>query len=236
LAYERLNWDKKDHYKLYDKIICSTGFQTKLCRKNGLYNSVHIPWGVDMDEIDKVVGKEEKDRNKLVFYHCAGSGGVGDRKNTKAIIEAYKQIKNENTKLMITHLNSQVFSREEIIGFMKYADVLVNTSKWDSIGLNTLEANVCGRPVIVANTSPMNELVQDRVNGLLVDGEETTCEVVTCPSYEVNVDDLAVKMSICKTKEILDMLKTNSRKFAETNFDWNKNKEDFLKIFKNEQN
>jgi len=38
-----------------------------------------------------------------------------------------------------------------------------------------------------------------------------------------------IKMSICKTKEILDMLKTNSRKFAETNFDWNKNKEDFFK-------
>jgi len=133
---------------------------------------------------------------------------------------------------MITHLGSKVFSRNEIISFMKLSDVVVNTSKWDTIGLNTIEANACGVPVIVCDGKPMNELVIDNMNGLLVDGDETTDTNVTCPAIDVNVDALAVKMTICKNKLLLDIMKKNSRKFAETNFDWKNNKNDFLEVFK----
>ena len=82
LAYERLNWDKKDHYKLYNKIICSTDYQTKLFRKNGVFNAIYIPWGVDFKEIDCL--EDPKRTDKTVFYHCIGSGGVGNRKNTRS--------------------------------------------------------------------------------------------------------------------------------------------------------
>lgn len=231
LVYEKLDWDKKDHYKKYTVISCPTQFQTKLLRKNGLYNSVYHPWGTDIKEIDKVTTVSTNPNRPIMFYHCAGSGGVGKRKNTEAVIKAYKQIRDAGTELKISHLNSKVFSRDEIIGFMKYADVLINASKWDTIGLNTMEANACGRPVIVANTSPMTELVQENVNGFLVDGTEKRVEEVTCPSYEVDIDELAKKMSICKNRIILETLQNNSRKYAEKNFDWNKNKEEFLKTF-----
>jgi len=232
LVYERLDWTKKDHYKLYTKIACPTGFQTKLMRKHGIYNAVHTPWGIDFKELDSV--KEPKRTNKTVFYHCAGSGGVGDRKNTNTVIEAYKQIEGPDTELRISHLNSRVFSREEIIAFTKYADVILNPSKWDTIGLNTMEACACGRPVIVANTKPMTELIKDNVNGLLVNGTIGKCEHVTCPSYEVDVSELAKKMTYCKSKLILDTLKRNARKFAKENFDWEINKEQFLKILDTE--
>ena len=133
---------------------------------------------------------------------------------------------------MITHLNSKIFSRNEILAFIKQSDVLVNTSKWDTIGLNTIEANACGIPVIVCDTEPMNELVIDNTNGIVVSGDETTCDAVTCPVFEVDVDVLSQKMSIFKNKSILNILKRNSRAFAEVNFNWKLNKEHFLKIFK----
>jgi hypothetical protein len=227
--FEKLDWNKLAHYKLYTKLLAPTRFQTKLMRKHGLYQTCHIPWGVDLEEIDKVPMKRSD--NKLRFFHCAGSGGVLNRKNTQTVIDAYKKIEDENTDLIITHLNSKVFSKDEIISFTKYSDVLVNVSKWDTIGINTLEANACGIPVIVANTEPMNELVQDRVNGLVVDGEARDVDIVTCKAYEVDVDELAKKMSFFKNKLLLDTFKTNARKFAETNFDWNKNKKHFLKMF-----
>lgn len=230
LIYEKLNWDKIDHYKNYTKLIAPTGFQTKVMRQNGLYNTVHVPWGVDKQEIDAVKGRKENPP-KVVFFHCAGSGGVGDRKNTKAIIDAYKKIDDGTTELRITHLNSKVFSREDIISFMKYADVLLNASKWDTLGLNTLEANMCGKPVIVSNTDPMTELVKENINGFCVDGKETTFELVTCPSYEVDVEQLAQKMTLCKNRLILETMQRNARKFAETNFDWEKNKKYLLKVF-----
>jgi len=230
-VYEKLNWDKIDDYKKYWKIICPTAFQTKLMRKHGLSNVVHIKWGADMDEID-AIPTPPRDDNKVIFFHCAGAGGVDNRKNTDKIIRAFERIKDENTELLITHLQRKVFSHDEIIAFTKYADVLVNTSKWDSMGLNNYEANLCGRPVIVCNTDPMTELVHNNVNGFIVNGEMGTSPNVTCPSCDVDIVELAKVMSVCKNKLVLDTLKHNARKFAERNFNWKENQKDFLKLFR----
>ena len=136
LVWEKLDWDELEHYKLYTSILCPTGFQTKLLRSKGLTNAVHTPWGVFKEEIDSVYMPESREDDKIIFYHCAGSGGVENRKNTDAVIAAYKQIKDETTELSISHLGNKVFGRNEIISFMKRADVLINTAKWDTIGLN----------------------------------------------------------------------------------------------------
>lgn len=232
LVWEKLDYFNMAQYAEYDKIICPTGFQTKLMRNKGLYNVYHTPWGIDFSEIDGIKPMENREKKKLTFFHCAGSGGVGDRKNTNAIVEAYNKIKDENTELMITHLGQQVFLHDDIIRLTKHADVLVNTSRWDSIGLNTLEANVCGKPVLVCDASPMNEIIKNNINGLLV-----KCNIldrvkdVSCPSAEVDVDDLAKKMDMLKNDLILKTLQSNSRQFAEINFNWNKNKNAILKAF-----
>lgn len=231
IVWEKLNWDKIEHYKKYTHIMCPTKFQMKLMRSKGLYNAVYTPWGVNLKEIDAVVEPVRND-GKVVFFHCAGSGGVGDRKNTDAIIKAYKMIQDETTDLKITHLSNQVFSKNEIISFTKYADVVINTSKWDSIGLNSLESNACSKPIFVVDMNPVNELVIDRTNGMLIKGEEGNCEHVTCPSYDVDIDDLAQKMGMMKQKIILDVLKKNARNYAEQNFDWEKNKKHILKLIR----
>lgn len=231
LVWEKLDWTMLDHYKKYTKIISPSGFQTKLMRRKGLYNTVHIKWGAFFEEIDNVV-RPTRNPNKVTFYHCAGSGGVGDRKNTDKVIEAYKLMQTPNTNLIITHLSSKVFSRSEIISFIKGADVLLNPSKWDTIGLNNIEANICGIPVITTDAPPMNELIKDNVNGLLVNAKKVITDKVTCPAYDVDVKDLAKKMAICTNDMILRTLQSNARVFAETNFDWNKNKSDIQKLFR----
>jgi glycosyltransferase involved in cell wall biosynthesis len=230
LVWEKLDFDKKEHYKNYTKIICPTEFQHKLMRKKGIYNTVYIPWGIDFDEIETVKYERSNDE-KIIFYHCAGSGGVDDRKNTKAVIAAYSKIEDDNTELIITHIGAKTLTRNDILAFMKCSDVLVNTSKWDTLGLNTLEANACGIPVLVCDAKPMNELVKDKINGMLVSGVENASRNVTCPSCEVDVEDLAKKMSILKNTMILDSLKKSSLKYAQTYFDWKKNKDSIVKVF-----
>lgn len=231
LVWEKLDWNDINEYKKYYKIICPSRFQTLLMRSKGLYNTTHVPWGIDFSEVDTLPKPERTDK-KIRFYHCGGAGGVDDRKNTQKVIEAYKKIQDENTDLLITHLNHKAFSKSEIYSFMKYCDVLVNPSKWETIGIPSLEANVCGIPVITTNYAPMNEFVVNNINGLLVDGIEGTSKNVTCVSYDISVEDLAKKMAICKNEFILNTLKGNSRKFAEMNFNWNNNKVHVLKIFR----
>lgn len=231
LVQEKINWDNKDHYKLYNAIVCPTGWQTKEMRKHGLYNTFHVPWGVDMEEIDSLPQPEKKD--KIVrFYHCAGSGGVDNRKNTEAVVEAYKIISDENTDLMITHIGNKVFGKNEILSFMKYADVLVNPSRWETIGLNNMEANACGIPVITTDMPPINEFMKDNVNGLLVTATETKSERVDCTAYDVDIEELSKKMALCKNEIVLQTLKNNSRHFAKINFDWKKNSAAFKRLFK----
>ena len=138
-------------------------------------------------------------------------------------------------ELIITHLSAKVFSREDIIRMTKHVDVVVNTAKWDTIGINTLESNVCGKPVIVCDSDPMNELVQNNINGLTVACEIGRSPNVTCPSADVDVDDLALKMGMLKNKLVLKTLQNNSREFAETNFNWKKNKQHFLKLFRDDK-
>lgn len=228
-VWEKLDWNKLKHYKKYDKLIAPTRFQTKLMRKQGLYQTSHIPWGVNIEKIEKI--PMSKEDNKIRFFHCAGSGGVDNRKNTQAVINAYKKIEDENTDLLISNLNLKVFSWNEIISFMKYSDVLINASKWESIGIPMLEANACGIPVITSDFEPMNEIVQDRINGFLVEGEIGESESVGCPSFNVDEDDLSKKMSFLKQELILQTMKNNSFAFAKENFDWNKNKKHFIKLF-----
>jgi glycosyltransferase involved in cell wall biosynthesis len=233
LVHERIDPRNVSHYKKYDVLIAPTKYQFQLQRKLGLFNSVYVKWGVFINEFDEIeTTRAPEDENALIFYHCAGSGGVGDRKNTQAIINAYNLIRDENTRLMITHLNNKVFSREEIISFTKYADVVINTSKWDTLGYNTLEANACGRPIIVCDGSPMNELVVDKTNGMCVPCQITKDPNVFCDSHLVNVEDLAKTMSLFKSKVVLDVMKKNSRIYAERNFDFQENKKELLYVLK----
>lgn len=233
LVHEKLDWNKLEHYKQYTKLIAPTQYQTKLQRSKGLYNTVYVPWGVDMSEIDSLPTpvRDEADKNCLIFYHCAGSGGVGDRKNTESIIKAYNKIKDEHTRLMITHLGKKIFSRKEILSFTKYSDVVINTSRWDTIGLNTLESNACEKPIIVCDASPMNELVMNNVNGFLIPCTQSKTDVVTCVSNDVDIDELSKKMAFFKNTLILNVMKNSARVYAERNFDWKTNKIQLLKVF-----
>lgn len=230
LVWEKLDWNKLYHYRKYWKIIVPSKFQTKLMRKKGLFNTVQFTYGVFFDEIEKVI-KPQKNQNKVIFYHCAGSGGVNNRKNTDKVIEAYKMIEDETTELRITHLSKKVFGRDEILSFTKGADVLINVSKHETIGLNSIESNACGIPVIVADGEPMNEYIKHKINGLCVKGSKSKSDLVTCTEIDVNVDELAKAMMICKNREILNCLQNNAYIYSKKNFDWNVNKKDILKLF-----
>jgi len=227
LIYERMDL-KDNNYDKYDKAFCLSKHHSDILNKNG-YNSVHIPWGINFEEMDNI---NVIPNDKITYYHCAGAGGAGGRKNTQAIVDAYNMIKTDNTELIITHTASKVYSRDDILKFIKLSDVVINCSKWESLGLGTLEANACGKPVIVCDGEPMNELVEDGVNGYRVKSKKTTDSAVTCPAYEVDVNELAKCMKKIQDKLILDSLKKNAIRIAKEKFDWKKNKNLLLEVLK----
>ena len=53
------------------------------------------------------------------------------------------------------------------------SDVCLAPSRWEGLGLHLYEATAFGMPIVTNDNPPMNELVEDGVNGLLIRGIET---------------------------------------------------------------
>ena len=70
------------------------------------------------------------------------------------------------------------------------ADVCLAPSRWEGLGLHLYEATAFGMPVITNDNPPMNEIVRDGVNGLLVRGRRNGEAKSGIPSFDPSVRDL----------------------------------------------
>ena len=59
---------------------------------------------------------------------------------------------------------------EEYLRMFAAADVCLAPSRWEGLGLHLYEATALGVPIVTNDNAPMNEVVTDGVNGLLVPG------------------------------------------------------------------
>lgn len=59
---------------------------------------------------------------------------------------------------------------DEYMRMFAAADVCLAPSRWEGLGLHLFEATALGIPIITNDNPPMNEVVIDEVNGLLVPG------------------------------------------------------------------
>ena len=59
---------------------------------------------------------------------------------------------------------------EEYLRMLASADVCLAPSRWEGLGLHLFEATALGVPIVTNDNPPMNEVVLDGVNGLLVPG------------------------------------------------------------------
>ena len=59
---------------------------------------------------------------------------------------------------------------EEYLAMFSAADACLAPSRWEGLGLHLYEATALGVPVITNDNAPMNEVVHDGVNGVLVPG------------------------------------------------------------------
>jgi glycosyltransferase involved in cell wall biosynthesis len=95
------------------------------------------------------------------------------------------------------------------------ADVCVAPSRWEGLGLHLYESMALGLPVITNDTPPMNEVVRDRENGLLVKARRRGRAKSGIPAYEPRVRDLARAIAETRDPEVLEHLRAGVRKARE---------------------
>ena len=234
LVLERLN---KECAKYYDRILCSTITSERAMRLSKVRNFSYAPYGVDLRESPSA---DIKKSSKFTFLHVGGFGGAQERKNTRVVIDAFRKLHKEDTKLIISmqadYLNDYKFaeedtwmidcikfirrdlSRQDLINLYHISDCVVLPSKWETIGIPILEALAAGKPVVTTNAAPMNEFIKPGLNGYLCAANLLDYEGISILAAEVDVDSLANNMESVMNPVLYPTLAKNARQSIEKNY------------------
>ncbi len=140
--------------------------------------------------------------NPVRFFYPAGF--LSKRKPLKPILNAFSGVSDPNIRLTVKaqverqakrlHRAAAEDPRIEVIledlptdahlRLFAAADVCLSPSRWEGLGLHLYEATAFGMPVITNDNPPMNEIVIDGVNGLLVKGRRRGEAKSGIPSYD----------------------------------------------------
>ena len=144
-----------------------------------------VPWGIHPELLEIPVVRDDDEITRFVFP----GGFLGHRKPLEPVAEAFARTANPDIRLLVKaqversrlgKLNRQVRKDKRIefaLGDEEWAphlmaiaacDVCITPSRWEGLGLPLYEAMAFGQPVITNDDPPMNEVVTDGVNGLLV--------------------------------------------------------------------
>ena len=130
-----------------------------------------------------MVEVEEVKRKFQIRHDYIMAVGIGKRKNTTRIIEAYEKLKTKNLKLVIVGGNNKTnfetrgviytgyVSDLELVALYSGARALVYASLYEGFGLPILQAMSIGCPVVTSNVGSMREVAGEA--GVLVDPMDT---------------------------------------------------------------
>lgn len=79
---------------------------------------------------------------------------------------------------------------DEYVRMLGSADACLAPSRWEGLGLHLFEATALGVPIVTNDNPPMNEIVRDGENGLLVPGIPDGAARSGIPAYRPDVDAL----------------------------------------------
>src|ERR687898_840788 len=151
----------------FDVIYSLTAAEQDRYREMGI-DSVPVRWGCH-PELTSVVPRRDPETVTMVW---PGSF-MGRRKPLDEALEAFGRVPDQHLRPFAN------------------CDVCLTPSRWEGLGLPLYEATAFGMPIITNDNPPMNEIVEDGFNGLLVsahpDGETRS----GLTAYTPDVDDLA---------------------------------------------
>ena len=168
--------------------------------------SPFVRWGLHRELLEVPI---ERSEDGLVRFYFPGAL-LGPRKPHREVIEAFAAARGDNLRLIfkaqverrmnyLTRAASADPRIELILDDMETAehlrlfascDVCLGPSRWEGLGLFLYEAAAFGMPQITNDSPPMNEIVRDGVNGVLVADIEDGTADSGIPSMKPDVGDL----------------------------------------------
>jgi len=190
-TYGRFVWEHfaGEHVEPAQKALTSvysvTACEEERYRQLGL-DTPHIPWGIHPELIRDPTPNE----NETVRLFFPG-GFMSKRKPLEATLKAFRKAKGDDLRLVVKaqvergvdsvrnaarkdgriEVIAEDLPTDEHLRLFASADACLAPSRWEGLGLHLFEATALGLPIVTNDNPPMNEVVQDGRNGLLVRGK-----------------------------------------------------------------
>jgi glycosyltransferase involved in cell wall biosynthesis len=182
-------------------------------------DSPYIPWGIHpellafsdvhptADPTPPGAGNEEAVARVVYFYP---GGFMTKRKPVKEVLAAFERVTGPGLRLVI---KAQVERKQKLLErasrddprvevvledlptaehlrLFASSDVCLAPSRWEGLGLHLYEALAFGIPVITNDNPPMNEIIRNGENGILVRGVRGGEASSGIPAFDPDVDEL----------------------------------------------
>jgi glycosyltransferase involved in cell wall biosynthesis len=173
-----------------------------------------LEYAPDLDAGAALSGRPEREAegatgDDLVRFYFPGAL-LGPRKPHKEVVEAFRNARGDNLRLIfkaqlerrMNYLTKAVEADPRIelvvddmptpehLRLFASCDVCLGPSRWEGLGLFLYEAAAFGMPQISNDSPPMNEVVRDGVNGLLVGDRRDGSADSGIPSMTPDVAEL----------------------------------------------
>lgn len=207
--------------------------------------SPRVHWGIH-PELLAYAKRERSDPERLRFFYPAGF--LSRRKPVPQVLRAFRRVPGTATLTIkgqverSRDLLERGLARDprlEVIledlptdrhlKLFASADVCVAPSRWEGLGLHLYESMALGLPVITNDNPPMNEVVHDADNGLLVRGWPWGRARSRIRARVPSVRGLAAAMRRASDPAVLDGLQAGARD-ARERLRWERTVADYAKL------
>jgi 1,2-diacylglycerol 3-alpha-glucosyltransferase len=171
--------------RAFTSVYSVTACEVNRYRELGL-ETPRVPWGIHPELIREPVASEAE----IVRLFFPG-GFMSKRKPLAETLKAFRKAKGPELRLVVKaqvergvddvrdaarkderiEVIAEDLPTDEHLRLFASADACLAPSRWEGLGLHLFEATALGLPILTNDNPPMNEVVQDGRNGLLVPGK-----------------------------------------------------------------
>ncbi len=207
--------------------------------------SPRVRWGVHPELLEFQPPPKDEGIVRFMFP----GGFMSKRKPIDPVLDAFRRTSDERFRLTVKaqvdrkapkvekaarrdgriELITEDLPTDEHLRLFASADVSLAPSRWEGLGLHLYEAMAFAIPTVVNDSAPMNEVIRDGENGLLVtavpDGEAKS----GIPAYGVDPADLAATIERLGDDELRARLTDGTRAAREV-WSWERTREDLAEL------
>jgi glycosyltransferase involved in cell wall biosynthesis len=231
--------------RAFDTVYSLTSCERERYAELGL-DSPRVHWGIHPELLVHAQDGRRIDAQRTFFYPA---GFLSRRKPLPQILKAFAKVSDQEARLVIkgqVERERDTLERaaardrrievilkdlptDEHLRLFAAADVCVAPSRWEGLGLHLYESMALGLPVITNDAPPMNEVIRDRDNGLLVAGRRRGRAKSGIAAYVPKVRPLAAAMRETLDPEALVELRRGARA-ARADLHWSRTIDDYAAL------